>query len=231
MAEFAPRRILCPVDFSDYSAVALSVAGNLAWSFGAEIRVLHAQRVDAPVYFTSAQIQALKKQYGRSLRGARKFVEDFAARHLAHDVRRSVRLVEREPVDAILRMHKEWDADLVVMSTHGRTGLTRIRLGSVMESVLRQTTGPILTVGPPITTAPRPIRRILSPVNFSELSQKALAYSVDLGSRVGAEVTAMHVTDGPPAASRDAQAALCHWIPPAARRRCNLREVIREGKT
>ena len=82
MAVFAPRRILCPVDFSDYSAKALQVAGRVAQSFGAEVRVLHAQRLDAPVYFTSAQIQSLRKHLRRTLRVAREFLDDFAARNL-----------------------------------------------------------------------------------------------------------------------------------------------------
>jgi nucleotide-binding universal stress UspA family protein len=231
MAEFAPRRILCPVDFSEYSAAALRWAGEFARSFGAEVRVLHAQRFDAPVYFTPGQVQTLRKQLRRTLWSARSFLEEFAGKHLPGDVRRSLRLVEREPVDAILRMRKEWGADLLVMSTHGRTGLTRLRLGSVLESVLRQITGPILTIGPAATAAPGPIRRILLAADLSLRSQAALSLSIDLASHTGAELTALHVVDGPVAAGRDAYSALCDWIPAEARNRCNLREVVREGKT
>jgi len=230
MAKFMPRRILCPVDFSDYSATALQIAGYLAQSFDAEIRVFHAQRFDAPVYFTSAQLQSLKKQLRRSLRGAREFLEDFANRHLPDNVRRSMRLVEGDPVDAILDAHKEWDADLLVMATHGRTGLTRIRLGSVMESVLRQIKGFVLTVGPGITTSPGPIRRILSPVDFSELSQAVLGLSVDIAQQTDAEVTVLHASERAAREGPDMAAALCEWISPEARARCRLREFVREGK-
>lgn len=232
MAVFAPRRILCPVDFSDYSAKALQVAGRLAESFGAEVRVLHAQRLDAPVYFTSAQIQSLRKQLRRSLREAREFVEDFAARNLPEGVRRSVRLVEREPIVAILNMHKEWGSSLIVMSTHGRTGLTRLRLGSVTESVLRQMKAPILTVGPGMKKLPASSTRILTPVDLSDASRETLGISAELAARTGGEVTALHILEhAEEGDASEASRALCDWIPPQTRSRCGLQEVVAEGKT
>jgi nucleotide-binding universal stress UspA family protein len=231
MAKFAPRRILCPIDFSEYSGAALRLAGNLALSLGAEIRILHAQRFDAPLYFTSAQLQSLRRQVRRSLRGARKYVEDFAARHLPDAVRRSVHIIERDPVEAILRMHRDWAADLVVMGTHGRTGLTRIRLGSVMESVLRQIKGPMLTVGPGVKVAPRPIRRILCPVDFSDSSREMLEHAADLAEKTDAELSVYHVPHAPSAESpEDAGRALCDWIPPQVRVRCKLHEALGKGK-
>jgi nucleotide-binding universal stress UspA family protein len=231
MARFSPARILCPIDFSEYSAAALRAAGSLARTFGAEVLVLHAQRFEAPVYFTSAQLQALKTQLRRSLRSARKFVEDFTAQHLPEDVARSVRVVEQEPVEAILDMHKEWHPDLLVMGTHGRTGLTRIRLGSVMESVLRQVSGPILTVGPGAKLPPLgAIRRVLTPIDFSKMSRETFQYSVDLAEQAGAEVTAVHILEQPREGVHDQVASdLCDWVPPEARARCTVREVVRQG--
>jgi len=231
MARFSPERILCPIDFSGHSAAALRMAGSLARTFGAEVRVLHAQRLDAPVYFTSAQLQALRTQLRRSLRSARKFVEDFIDRHLPEDVARSVRLLEQEPVEAILRMYKEWRAELLVMGTHGRTGLTRIRLGSVMESVFRQVQGPILTVGPGAKVPPLgSIRRVLSPIDFSAMSRETFQYSVDLAEQANAEVIAVHILEQTPEGRREqAVGALCDWVSPQARARCSVHEVVRDG--
>lgn len=231
MARFSPERILCPVDFSDASAAALRVAGSLARTLGAEVRVLHAQRLEAPVYFTTAQLQALKTQLRRSLRSAREYLEEFAAGHLPVDVSRSVRIVERDPVEAILSLHREWPADLLVMGTHGRTGLTRLRLGSVMESVFRQAPGPILTVGPKARVpALAPLRRILSPIDLSEASREPFQVAADLAARAGAELVALHILESP-AEKNGGQAAdeLCDWVPPEARVRCSVREVLREG--
>ncbi|MBZ5513652.1 MAG: universal stress protein [Acidobacteriia bacterium] len=230
MAGFLPQRILCPIDFSETSAAALRVAGAVAQLFGAEVRVLHAQRLEAPVYFTSAQLQALKTQLRRSLRSAREFVADFASRHLPEGLPWSVRVVEQDPVEAILKMHKEWGADLLVMGTHGRTGLTRIRLGSVMESVLRQIRGPILTVGPGAKVSPLgSIRRVLTPIDFSESSRETLSLAVALAGKAKAEVIAVHILERP-AEEGQATSALCDWVPPEARTHCTVREVVREGK-
>ncbi len=232
MTRFAPKRILCPVDFSEPSVAVLRVAGGLARIFRAEVGVLHAHRYDAPVYFTSGQVQALRTQLKRSLRSARRFLEEFAAQHLPEDAARSVHVAEEEPVEAILRMHKEWPADLLVMGTHGRTGLTRIRLGSVMESVFRQMEGPMLTVGPRAKVGPLwAIDRVLTPVDFSAISRQTLQYSVDLAEPANAEVLAIHVAErlsdeNPEQTLR----VLCDWVPAQTRARCSVREAVREGK-
>jgi nucleotide-binding universal stress UspA family protein len=60
MSNFAPKHILCPVDFSEHSARALQVAGVIAKTFGSEVVVLHVQRLEAPAYFTVAQTQSLR---------------------------------------------------------------------------------------------------------------------------------------------------------------------------
>jgi hypothetical protein len=60
MINFEPKRILCPVDFSEQSAAALRVAGGIAKAVNAELIILHVQHVEAPVYFTAAQAQTLK---------------------------------------------------------------------------------------------------------------------------------------------------------------------------
>jgi len=232
MTRFAPRRILCPIDFSEYSAAALRAAGNLARLFGSEVRVLHAQRLEAPLYFTSAQLLALKTQLKRGLRSAQKFVEDFASPLLPGEVAWTAHVVERDPVTAILDMHKQWRADLLVMGTHGRTGLTRIRLGSVMESVFRQVRGPILTVGPKAAQLPlASVRRVLSPIDLSPTAQEHFQYSVDLAERAGAEVVAVHVLERPSEeGSGRSLKNLCEWISPEARAHCTVHEVVKEGK-
>ena len=71
MNVFTPEHILCPVDFSDQSGAALRAAGVIARVFGSEVVVLHVQRLEAPVYFTPAQTQALRTQLYGSARAAR----------------------------------------------------------------------------------------------------------------------------------------------------------------
>jgi nucleotide-binding universal stress UspA family protein len=233
VAEFRAKRILCPVDFSPQSAVALKVAGRVAMAFGSEVMVLHAHRLEAPVYFTRAQTQALKAQLRRSAKSGRAYLRDFADQHLPEKVPHSVMLADRDPVSAIQRAIRDWRPGLVVMATHGRTGLTRLRLGSVMESVLRQSTVPVLSVGPGVKAALSfaPIRRILCPVALEDTSQVAFQHAATLAEEAGAELIALHVAKNGAKAETPGRIReqLCAWVPGDMRNRCSIREVVRTG--
>lgn len=234
MATFQPKHILCPIDFSEHSAAALRVAGGVAKAFGAEVNVLHAQRLEAPVYFTLAQTRALKAQLRRCARTARAFVSDFAAKHVPEAVPRKVLLVEDDPVLAVLRALKELPGAVVVMGTHGRTGLARIRLGSVTESVLRRASAPVLTVGPSIkpTRSLGLIRRVLCPVNYGDSARVAFEHAAALAARTRAELIAAHVMEPGTEEGQTLEAArqkLCDWAGLEVRQRCTFKEVVRWG--
>jgi nucleotide-binding universal stress UspA family protein len=231
MRTFRPRHILCPVDFSSHSELALRLAGGIAAAFGADVIVLHAQRFEPPLYFTEAQTASLKAQLRRSLRAARSFLEDFAQKQLPNGLPRSVEVVEADPVPAILEFCKKSPADLIVMGTHGRTGLTKIRLGSITESVLQQITIPIITVGPQVTPFPAGgrIRRILSPVDYSDLARAAFEHAVVLSQKLKAELVVTHVVEAGGTLD-EARQALCDWVPAGVREQCSFKEVVRQGE-
>jgi nucleotide-binding universal stress UspA family protein len=234
MSSFQPKHILCPTDFSEHSAAALRVAGGVAKAFGAKVIVLHAQRLEAPVYFTTAQTQALKAQLRRSARAAWNFVNNFAAEHLPKEAQYSVLLMEDDPVQAVLSVLRDARAGLVVMGTHGRTGLARVRMGSVMESVLRQVSAPVLTVGPRIKPTPTlgTIRRVLCPVKYGELSVAALEHASALAEKARAELLVTHVLENRPegeVSPEEGLKKLCAWVSPEVRRRCAVKEAIRRG--
>jgi nucleotide-binding universal stress UspA family protein len=232
MNTFAPKRILCPVDFSDQSAAALRVAGVMAKVFGSEVVALHVQRLEAPVYFTVAQTQALRGQLRRSVKAATKHVDEFAHKYLPEDVAHRVIVVEDDPVAAILKTQHEIGADLIAMGTHGRGGLARVRLGSIAESVLHQAEVPVLTVGPrmKLTPAGDAIRRILCPVDYRPASQTALGHAAALAARVGAELTVAHIDEAPLGTSaQDSLRQLCDWIPATVRAHCAVKEVVKQG--
>jgi nucleotide-binding universal stress UspA family protein len=233
MSDFAPKRILCPVDFSEHSAAALRAAGGIARAFEAEVMALHVQRLEAPVYFTVAQAQALKAQLRRSSRAAKAHLAEFASKHLGEAVKQSVKVLEDDPVSAILATQKDFDADLIAMGTHGRSGLARVRLGSITESVLHQTNVPVLTVGPgaqPIS-ALGSIRRILCAVDYRPLARTAPEHAAAVAARTKAELVVAHIEENPRGKSeQDSLQQLCDWVPASIRAHCTVKEVVKQGR-
>ena len=234
MAELELSRILCPVDFSGYSTQALRLAGRLAEAFGAELIVLHAQQFEFPLYFTAAQTEALKAQLRKEERAARSYLDQYVNQHLASTVKRSSLLKEGDPVTEILTALKDYQTGLVVMGTHGRTGLTRVRLGSVMESVIRVAEVPVLSVGPHVSASPvgTRFRRVLCSTDLSRRDHQICDWATKLAGMTGAELTVLHVvekTSGEDSPDEAIRQKLCEWISPSIRGHCSLKEIIRQG--
>lgn len=138
------RSILVAVDFGDASTRALTLAGALAGAVGATLHVLHAEALDAPPYFTDAQIEALEGQAGETRARALDYLRAFAEARIAVPFEALVE--NRTASDAILHAAAASGADLIVMGTHGRRGPSHWWLGSVAERVLRSTPVPLLIV-------------------------------------------------------------------------------------
>ncbi|MEZ0228389.1 MAG: universal stress protein [Planctomycetota bacterium] len=133
------RKILVPVDFSTCSRDALEHAIALSERYyGASIDVLHVWESPRPA--SSTAVEATRVQ-------AMKEMETLLADHEAKGVIKLHRVHEGgEPVPAILDFAKRGDYDLIVMGTHGRTGMAHDYLGSVAEKVVRRAPAPVLTV-------------------------------------------------------------------------------------
>jgi nucleotide-binding universal stress UspA family protein len=137
------RSILVAVDFGDASARAVAVGGAIAARCrGASLRLLHAESIEAPAYFTSEQIDDLERQRHTITSQAEQFLSRFGRQYTAVPFVASVD--RRPPSEAIVAAAAS--ADLVVMGTHGRHGLRRWWLGSVAERVLRETRTPLLVI-------------------------------------------------------------------------------------
>lgn len=146
------KTVLVAVDFGEASARALTLGGALARALGASLRVLHAEALDAPPYFTRAQMEALERDAQENRARAREYLREYAGRHT--DTPFEPLVDTRYPTDAVL--HASADADLVVMGTHGLRGASRWWLGSVAERVLRECRVPLLVVhaaGPALAPA------------------------------------------------------------------------------
>lgn len=139
----APRSVLVSVDFGEASARAVAIAGMIVERCGdATLRLLHAEAVDAPAYFTADQIEGLERQRQALRAQAEQFLSRFGRQHTQRPF--STVLDDRAPAEAIL--HESASSDLVVMGTHGRHGPKRWWLGSVAERVLREIARPLLIV-------------------------------------------------------------------------------------
>jgi nucleotide-binding universal stress UspA family protein len=141
------RRILVPTDFSPTSDAAYEMAIALGLRFGAELELLHVHQVPAYV-FPDGMVPlspGLLQEIDHSLTAV---LERQATRAreagLTVTTKSRIGVVHHE----ILGEAERYGADLVVMGTHGRTGLSHVLMGSVTEKVLRHSPCPVLTVGP-----------------------------------------------------------------------------------
>lgn len=217
--------ILVPVDFSEISAHALRTASMLAARCGqAQIVAMYANWFEAPPYFTMGRLDELQKEFRESLQLAQDSLAAFVRStlgDLADAVQ--VRAMEALPADGIRQLAALKKADLIVMGTHGRSGLNRWMLGSVAERVLRESPVPVLTV----RSAPREtIRRVLCPVHDTELSRRALNFAAGLATCFDAGLTVLHVHE--PSGSNPVS-DLCSWVPAEERSRCSIQELVRQG--
>ena len=140
---FKLKRVLVPVDFSDCSKKALAYAVPFAKQFGAEIVIIYVVQPYPPVpEMTAVDFDAILTQ-------ARKGGEGELAKlreSITDDVTVKTVLRVGRPDLEIVRAADELNADLILLSTHGRTGLGRMFLGSVAEHVTRYAHCPVLTV-------------------------------------------------------------------------------------
>ena len=145
MSDFRLARILAPTDRSAFSQKAVDYARALAKQFGGELHVLRVmQDEDKAIaeYAVTGVIDASQPQddYNR-------WVAELVGE--TGDVRRieTVQIASDIP-EAIVRYARHNGIDLIVMATHGRTGLTHLLMGSVAEKVVRGAPCPVLTLRP-----------------------------------------------------------------------------------
>jgi nucleotide-binding universal stress UspA family protein len=143
------KRICCPIDFSDASRGAMEVAADLARRFDAELVLLHAYPI--PGYtFPDGSVVASPKMMQDLADQAQKHLEEWRleAEKLVGAPRVTAEKAVGEPAAEILEAAREARADLIVMGTHGRTGLEHALMGSIAERVVRRAHCPVLTVRP-----------------------------------------------------------------------------------
>ena len=141
------RRILHPSDFSPASRAAFARALELARTNRAELTIVHVMSVVVPGIGGEYISPAVYDQIQRSIAaGAKKHLDALVARARKAGVRAKGLLVEGLAHERIIRAARTQRADVVVMGTHGRTGVARLFLGSVAERVVTLSPCPVMTV-------------------------------------------------------------------------------------
>lgn len=192
------RRILCPVDFSDYSRRGLDHAIAIARWYKSTVTVLHvfspapvAAYGPGPVAFAPIVLTAADRD--QLLADTKAFIEAETAPGVAIEAVLREGNTAAEIVDQATTM----SADLLVIGTHGRSGFERLLLGSVAEKVLRKARCPVLTVPcrlpDAVPSGPVLFKRILCAVDFSDSSMNALKYALSLAQEADGSLTIVHV--------------------------------------
>lgn len=144
------KRICCPIDFSDASRAAMEVAADLARRGGANLVLMHAYPI--PGYtFPDGSVVASPKMMQELSDQAKKHLEEWRAEaeKLVGAPRVRSETAVGEPAAEIVSFARASGIELIVIGTHGRTGLEHALLGSIAERVVRRAHCPVLTVRPP----------------------------------------------------------------------------------
>jgi nucleotide-binding universal stress UspA family protein len=184
-------RILVPLDASSFGGCALPAALALARKVGGEVRLVHVvDRREAPGDDTSdARSRMLT------------YLDDLASQHrVSSGISIDTAVREGDVAEELKGEAASWGADIVVMCTHGRGGLSRLWLGSVADRCLRSGFCPILLLRPSEDPA-RALRidRVVVPLDGSELSERALPYATSIATACGVSALLLRVVTQPSA--------------------------------
>lgn len=199
------RTLLVPLDGSPLAERVLPTAAALARSSGATLDLV---RVHRPQVYGDLAEAARWDATARLDAG--RYLELVAARLAAkYDVRTTFAVLEEPVVAAVIRRAAAVGADLIVMATHGRTGINRAWLGSVADGVVREAMLPVLLLRSEPSTAalgadmsretgwmvesPAPLRRIAVAVDGSGLAEQVIEPAIELARAAGASLCLLRV--------------------------------------
>jgi nucleotide-binding universal stress UspA family protein len=201
MKTLSIQNIVIPIDFSEMSAQAIQIAKGLARRFGASIHLAHVRQFNyaadfvapAPPMVPFSFMPYEQNAEQTALKALKKVASECGISSAACDV-----LSGAPPFDEICRLGQTIPADLIVMPTHGRTGLKHVFLGSTAERIVQHSSCPVL-----VTRGNRAqskngsrfkIKTILVPTDFSSCSREGLRYAITFANEFGAKIILLHAT-------------------------------------
>jgi nucleotide-binding universal stress UspA family protein len=189
------KRILVATDFSHSSEKALHHAIAIARHFDATLYLTH---VVSALGFVLAGPDATLAASEAALRDVRRLEDRLSASGVLTGVNHEIVVREGDLWEQIQDVVKDEDIDLIVVGTHGRSGIRKVVLGSVAEEIFRHASCPVLTVGPcapPEAALNTAHEHVLFATDFSPESLEALPFALRTSREQHAKLTLLHVVE------------------------------------
>ncbi len=228
------QRVLCAVDFSEFSRRAFRYAAGMARHFGARLFVQHTIPDGFPEFAAERDREAMEAAIRVARQEARRKIQRVARQAGTREEEIRVILNGGDIRKLILETVLTEKIDLLVMGTHSRKGLSRLVMGSVAEHVLDAAACPVLVVNRTAREMvelhqpdPVHIRTILLATDFSRNSDRALQVSLRWAQEWGAKLVVFHAVDSEPPETEDMVDLLPEYNRSFERRLAEAGEKIR----
>jgi len=201
---FAAGHIFLPTDFSECAAYAMRYGIAFAKQFGATLHFGHV--IDSSlftvggsqgVWMTDEDADEVRQTMMDHAKG---HLDALVEKALAAGVKAEKHIEEGAPAHRIVKMAEEYSCDLIVISTHGRSGIDHFLFGSKAEHVVREANVPVLCVKHPEGEFVEDdyeigIKKVLFPTDFSPFSEEVLPYAVSLAQKYRAKLIVCYVNE------------------------------------
>jgi nucleotide-binding universal stress UspA family protein len=239
---FNPKHILCPVDFSELSMLALKYGVAGARAYRAKLTILHSEAFELPRYFSRYESDKLAEELASSKKMIKKELEEYVTKDVGNavgDIDIQYELTEDNPVDAILKEAGKGSVDLIVIGTQGLHGFKRIMLGSTAESVIHNARVPIFTVRQKqhefvdVSSEETSvvIKKILCAGDINGPDRPVLDHAVSVAERFNARLSVIYSDESEEGKDITLKKeALCGWVSESTKTQCELEPVVRKGR-
>jgi nucleotide-binding universal stress UspA family protein len=193
------KKILCPVDFSEYSILALRYATALAKDNEAELIVYHSipDLTPAMSYLEGEYLLTVSDSL---INNAKSTLDSWIKKYVSSDLAVEKIVGQGNPAESIVEISRKLRIDLLVMGTHGVTGYERFLMGSVTNRVLHKTSLPVLVVSKTShhfiyenDKNPVQIRRIVCPLDFDNNNLWTIGIALSFARKYNSEMIFIHV--------------------------------------
>jgi nucleotide-binding universal stress UspA family protein len=229
VSSISTKRVLFATDFSDCATAALPYAISLARKPNGSLTVAHVVSMGPlGAGFPAHAWLAASAQGVRDAQVAIERMESQLSKVTHHGAVRA-----GDVSDELNDLVETEKIDVIVLGTHGRTGIGKAIFGSVAEKVFRHAGCPVLTIGPRVSASPEQVEdlhSILYPTDFSSESQPALEYAGALAQEHGSRLYLLHVTPDEPGSDRHfLESKLRELLSAEACFACEPKALVRSG--